>query len=268
MGTLANKVAMITAGAAGMGAACVRKFIAQGARVVIADIDSDAAQALLADLAGQPVYFRRVDVTVLEEVEEAIAAVVRDHGRIDILHNHAGLALPGTVTELSPEDWRRVFAVTIDSVFHGCRTAIPHMRRQGGGAIINTASSSGLHGDLGLTAYNAAKAAVINLTRSMAIAHAREGIRINAVCPGPIAGTSLNGAFGLITGPLAEWEAAIPAGRLGRESEVAEAVAFLASDAASFIIGHALVVDGGLSVQAGQPAMYLPPMPDAVTAPI
>lgn len=254
----AGKVVVITAGASGMGAACVRRFLAEGAIVIMADINRDAATRLVDECNGSDLTFFETDVTDRLQVERLIQFTVERNGRIDVLHNHAGLALLGNVTEVEPEEWRRVFAVTVDSVYHGCRAAIPHMQRQGRGAIINTASSSGLHGDLGLPAYNAAKAAVINLTRSLAIAHAREGIRINAVCPGPIDGDSLNGAFGLATGPREQWEQAIPAGRLGGEEEVAQAVAFLASDAASYVIGHALVVDGGLSVQAGQPAMYKP----------
>jgi meso-butanediol dehydrogenase / (S,S)-butanediol dehydrogenase / diacetyl reductase len=261
MSSLKDKIAIITAGASGMGAACVRKFLAEGAHVIMADVDENAAARLLDECSGKPLSFRKVDVTEHEQVQTLIEAVVQDHGRLDVLHNHAGLATLGSVFDLSPDEWRRCFAVTIDSVYNGCRVAIPQMRKQGGGAIINTASTSGLHGDLGLPAYNAAKAAVVNLTRSMAVTHAREGIRINAVCPGPIDGPSLNGAFNLVTGPREVWEDAIPAGRLGRETEIAEAVAFLASDAASYIVGHALVVDGGLSAQAGQPAMFKPGLP-------
>jgi meso-butanediol dehydrogenase/(S,S)-butanediol dehydrogenase/diacetyl reductase len=257
----ADKVAVVTAGASGMGAACVRRFLVEGASVIMADIDREAASKLIEECQSADLAFVETDVTDHAQVERLVQFAVDRHGRIDIMHNHAGLALLGNVIELDPEEWRRVFAVTVDSVYHGCRAAIPHMKRQGGGAIINTASSSGLHGDLGLPAYNAAKAAVINLTRSLAIAHAREGIRINAVCPGPIDGDSLNGAFGLVTGPRTQWEQAIPAGRLGKEEEVAQVVAFLASDAASYVIGHALVVDGGISVQAGQPAMSKPTLP-------
>lgn len=261
MTSLKHKVVVITAGASGMGAACVRKFLSEGAHVVMADIDADAAQRLLDEYSGKPLSFRRVDVTEHEQVQALVDAAVQDHGRLDVLHNHAGLAALGGIVDLTPEEWRRCFAITVDSVYHGCRAAIPHMRKQGGGVIINTASTSGLHGDLGLPAYNAAKAAVVNLTRSLAVAHACEGIRINAVCPGPIDGPSLNGAFDFVTGPRAVWEDAIPAGRLGLEDEVAEAVAFLAGDAASYIMGHALVVDGALSVQAGQPLMFKPAMP-------
>lgn len=261
MRSMKHKVVIVTAGASGMGAACVRKFLAEGARVVMADVDADAAARLLEECSGKPLSFRQVDVTDHEQVQELVNAVVQGHGRLDVLHNHAGLAALGGIVDLAPDEWRRCFAVTVDSVYNGCRAAIPQMRKQGGGVIINTASTSGLHGDLGLAAYNAAKAAVVNLTRSLAVAHAREGIRINAVCPGPIDGPSLNGAFDFVTGPRAEWEDAIPAGRLGLEAEVAEAVAFLASDAASYIMGHALVVDGALSVQAGQPLMFKPDIP-------
>lgn len=145
-----------------------------------------------------------------------------------------------------------MIAVDLHSVFYGCRSAIPHLRRAGGGAIVNTASISGLFGDYGLAAYNAAKGGVVNLTRAVAIDHARENIRVNAVCPGAV-DTALTEP--LLANPtlVEEYRKLMPMGRVGRPEEIAGAVTFLASEDASFITGAALVVDGGVTAATGQP---------------
>jgi meso-butanediol dehydrogenase/(S,S)-butanediol dehydrogenase/diacetyl reductase len=252
-----GKVALVTGAASGIGAAAAQRLADEGARLVLGDLNEEglAAVAKALDPSGERVATRALDVSRLEEVEALTALAAERFGRLDVVFNNAGIGAFGKTPDLDPAVWIRTFEVDVHSVFYGCRAAIPLLRDAGGGAIVNTASISGLGGDYGLAAYNAAKGAVANYTRAAAIDHARENIRVNAVCPGPIV-TPL--AKGLIEHERVapEYEKRIPMGRPGQPEEVASAVAFLASDDASYITGALLVVDGGVTAATGQPDFH------------
>jgi meso-butanediol dehydrogenase/(S,S)-butanediol dehydrogenase/diacetyl reductase len=247
-----GRVAVVTGGASGIGAASVRLLAAEGALVVIADLNEGLGRAMVAELGEARALFHRCDVAVRAEVEALIEAAVGRFGRIDILFNNAGIGAFAETPDLEPETWERVIAVDLNAVFYACRAAIPHMRRTGGGAIVNTASISGLYGDYGFTAYNAAKGAVVNYTRSLAIDHARDNIRVNALCPGLI-DTPLTEAAKQLQGVFEMWTQGVPMKRAGRPEEMAQVVAFLASDDASYVTGAMIVADGGKTAHTGQP---------------
>ena len=248
-----GRVVLITGAASGIGAATARRFASEGARLALGDIDDEKLSAFAKELGGgADVSHQRVDVAERAEVESFTEAALARFGRLDVVFNNAGIGAYGKVPDLDPDVWHRTIDVDLHGVFYGCRAAIPHLRRAGGGSIINTASISGLGGDSGLAAYNAAKGALVNFTRALAIDHAREGIRVNAVCPGAIE-TPL--AAGILANPeLAdEYARRVPMGRVGKAEEIAGVVAFLASDDASYMTGAMVVVDGGLTASAGQP---------------
>lgn len=252
MARFSGKVAIVTGGASGIGAAAARRFHQEGASVLIADLNDKAGTELAAALGAARAIYRRVDVAVWEDVDAMVQAAVKAFGRLDILFNNAGIGSFAATPDLPLEEWRHVIDIDLNGVFYGCRAAIPIMRRQGGGAIINTASASGLAGDYSFAAYNAAKGAVVNYTRAAGIDHAREGIRINAVCPGPVA-TPIIAGINDMPGVKAAWDERVPMGRFAQAEEIASVVAFLASDDASFMTGAIVAVDGGLTAHTGQP---------------
>lgn len=246
-----GKVAVVTGGTSGVGAATARMLMEEGAKVLVCARHEPADDVWRRLTAAGIVLYQPCDVAARNEVEAAIARAVNAFGGLDILVNNAGCGCFGQTPDLDPETWHQTVSVNLHSVFYGCRAAIPHLRARGGGAIVNVASISGLAADHGFTAYNAAKGAVVNYTRSLAIDHAGEGIRVNAVCPGLI-DTPMSAVIGEMS--LSEiWVASIPMGRGAQPDEIAKVVTFLASDDASFMTGSIVVADGGLSAATGQP---------------
>jgi meso-butanediol dehydrogenase/(S,S)-butanediol dehydrogenase/diacetyl reductase len=248
---LTGKVAVVTGAGHGIGRASAHRMGREGARVAVVDRREQAAQETVAILKkdGINAVAWTCDVSRQEEVEKTVAAVVGHFERIDILHNNAGVVIAGSVHTIKIEDWDRVFAVNVRGILLVSRSVIPIMQHQGGGAIVNTASISGIVGEPHLAAYNASKGAVINLTRQMAVDYARDGIRCNCVCPGWI-DTGFNDPIFKADnlddeGVRKLVELTVPMNRQGSAEEIAPAVAFLASDDASYITGHPLVIDGG-----------------------
>lgn len=247
---LQGKSCLISGGGKGLGAAQARLFAREGARVAIGDILEDEGRRVFTELAeaGRDALFVRLDVTVQDDWEGAVQAVVSAFGGLDVLVNNAGIYQRATVEETSANDWDRVMAVNATGTFLGTKAAIPAMRQSGGGAIVNLSSVAGLVGGPISTAYNASKGAVRLLTKATAVQYAKEGIRANSVHPGPSATEMLAQVF-----PTEELREAriggTPLGRFGTPEDVAYGVLFLASDEASFMTGSELVIDGGATAQ-------------------
>jgi NAD(P)-dependent dehydrogenase (short-subunit alcohol dehydrogenase family) len=251
-GKFDGRVAIVTGGGAGIGAATVRRFAREGAAVVIADLSGTRGNQVKDEInsSGGKAVAIKMDAGDAEAVQATIKLAIDSFGRLDILFNNAGMAEVSWLHETTLESWNRVIAVTLTSTFLGLKYAIPIMRKQGGGAIVNTASVSGTRGDYGMASYNAAKAGVINLTRAAALENAKHKIRVNCVCPGGI-NTRVSQVLGRERAE--EFRTAMgkihPVGRMGEPEEIANTVTFLASDEASFITGAAYIVDGGLTAQ-------------------
>ena len=247
MKRLDGKVAIVTGGASGIGAATVRRLAEEGAAVVPADIQDEKGEALAKDLsaAGLRVAYRHCDVTSLAELEGLVGYAASQYGGLDVMHNNAAWTGGGYVADIDPEVWRKSLAVMLDGVFYGCKAAIPALLARGGGSIVNTASVEGLFGEMLSSPYTTAKAGVINLTRNVAIEYGRVGIRANAICPGAVE-TPLMDMVRQVSGRTPEQIAELHAiGRILEPREIANVVLFLASDESSAITGAALVCDGG-----------------------
>jgi NAD(P)-dependent dehydrogenase (short-subunit alcohol dehydrogenase family) len=246
---LHGRVAIITGGAGGIGSATARLMAARGARIVVADIDFKAAEQLAATLPDA----MACSVNLAEEasVRSLMASAIKQYGRIDILHNNAAALEPtlapldGNIEQMQTAVWDRTFAVNLRGTMIACREALPHLRAHGNGVIINTVSNLALQGHLIQAAYSASKAGLIQLTRSIAASHGRMGVRCNAVAPGMTVTPSLLAAFPVALREIVEAETL--RNQLGAPEDIAEAVCFLASNAARNITGQVLVSDGGLA---------------------
>jgi NAD(P)-dependent dehydrogenase (short-subunit alcohol dehydrogenase family) len=254
---LDGKVALVTGGSLGIGRATARRLADDGAAVVLCGVDNASVEEALAELsgAGLEVDGRRADVSSAAEVEGLVRFAADRYGGVDILVNSAGIQRYGTVVDTSEELWDEVLAVNLKGMFLTAKHCVPELRRRGGGTIVNVASVQAFATQGGVAAYAASKAGVVGLTKAIAVDHAAENIRCNAVCPGSVDTPMLRFAAGLFKGDGTEddtirgWGSSHPLGRVARPEEVAEVIAFLAGDRASFVTGAELRVDGGLLAQ-------------------
>ena len=252
MGRFEGKSVLVTGGAHGIGRASALRFASEGASVAIVDLRVEESERVSEECsaAGGRGRAYRADVADADEVAALVARIVDELGGIDVLHSNAGRLSAGTIQEVTLEEWNRIFAVNVTGMYLVVRAVVPVMQSRGGGAIVITGSVSGLFGEPALVAYTASKAAVINLTRQLAIDFASTGIRVNSVCPGWV-DTGFNDPQFAHDHMSADdvavaIERTVPMQRQGTPEEIAAAVAFLASDDASYITGQTLVVDGGL----------------------
>jgi len=251
MSRLEGKVAIITGAASGMGRATALRFASEGAAVVVADLNSQGAEQVISEIAaagGRAVY-QRTNVSEEADIKALIDRAVREYGRLDITYNNAGIGgATGHLEEVKVEDWDKTFAVLTRAVFLGIKHSIAPMRKAGGGSIISTSSVAGLKGAAGLSAYSAAKAAVINLTESAAIEYGRDRIRVNCICPGgvvtPLVYRGQKGGEETAARNMAKQQ---PIPRAGRPEDIAAMALFLASDESEWITGTAMTVDGGMN---------------------
>jgi NAD(P)-dependent dehydrogenase (short-subunit alcohol dehydrogenase family) len=255
---LAGKVALVTGGGGGIGEATARLFHEEGARVMIVDLDGDAARTAAdgIDPNGERIGAITADLTHESEAERAVAETVARFGRLDVLANVAAVRVYGPVTEATPESWEHIIAVNLLGVAYGCKYAIPVMARGGGGSVVTVSSANATVGRSGMAQYDATKSAVLALTRAMACDHADQGIRVNAVSPGPtLTPYHIRNRVARTGETMAEAEAAMRAAgaphtllkRQAEPREIAWAILFLASDEASYVTGVNLMVDGGIS---------------------
>jgi NAD(P)-dependent dehydrogenase (short-subunit alcohol dehydrogenase family) len=246
---LEGRAALVTGAASGIGRTIARRFADEGARVALADLDGDAAAACAKDLGGEAIALA-VDVTDAADVEAAVASVAERFGRLDTVVNNAGIPMVGAAHELAEDDWDRVLAANLKSVYLVSRAAWPRLCDAGGGSITSTASIAGVWGTKGQAGYAAAKAGVIMLTKCMALDGAEDRIRANCVCPGFVATPMLERFLAAQPDPEAARNGATalhPLGRLGEPADIADAFVYLASDDARWVTGTALTVDGGLT---------------------
>jgi NAD(P)-dependent dehydrogenase (short-subunit alcohol dehydrogenase family) len=250
VGALEGKQALITGGASGIGRAAALLFAREGAAVAVADLNEAGGQAVVDQIRGEGgrAVFVRCDVTQADDCRRAVEQTAAELGGLDVLFNNAGIIRRATVVDADETDWDRVMTVNVKSVFLMSKYAVPVMVAAGGGAIVNTASGWGLVGGQKAAAYCASKGAVVLLTKAMSLDHGPQRIRVNCICPGDTDTAMLRQEAAQLGEPVDRFLAASaqrPLGRLGRPEEIAQAALYLASDAASFVTGAALTVDGG-----------------------
>lgn len=246
-GRIEGKVAVVTGGCSGIGLATVRRFVDEGAKVVIGDIDDDRGTALASELG---IVYVHVDVTSPREVDALFRTAKDTYGSVDIAFNNAGISPPedDSILDTDLDAWRKVQEVNLTSVYLCCKAALPHMLEQGKGSIINTASFVAVMGAAtSQISYSASKGGVLSMTRELGVQFARKGVRVNALCPGPVNTPLLQELFASDAERAARRLVHVPMGRFGEPEEMANAVLFLASDESSFMTASTFLVDGGIS---------------------
>jgi len=259
MGRFDGKVAIVTGGASGIGAATLRRFAEEGARVVCADINDDGGERVVKEIVprGGVAAHRHCDVGKLADLESVVDFACSEYGGLDIMFNNAVWSSGGYIHQISPEDWDRSLQVMLTAVFYGMRAAIPAMLERGGGAIVNNASIEGLFGEILSSPYATAKAAIINLTRNAAIEYGRVNIRVNSISPGLVETPLLDLTLAFAPQTRQQMAERTALGRLLQPEEIANTVLFLCSQESSAITGANIVVDGGIS--SGLHLMGFPP---------
>jgi NAD(P)-dependent dehydrogenase (short-subunit alcohol dehydrogenase family) len=259
MAEFSGKVAIVAGGALGIGRAAARKLAAEGASVVICSDREEQAESTVTELRGERLEVRglRADVTSSADMKGLVGFAAETYGGVDVLVNSAGVQRYGTVVETEEDVWDEVLDVNLKGIYLASKHAVPEMRKRGGGAIVNLSSVQAFASQKGVAAYTASKGGINALTRAMALDHAEENIRVNAVCPASVDTPMLRWSANLFKGgksveeTLADWGKMHPVGRVARAEEVAEIIAFLASPRASFVTGGDYKVDGGMLAALG-----------------
>ena len=249
-GQLEGKAALVTGAASGIGRAAAIAFAREGARVVVSDVNTGGGEEtvrIIEDSGGEA-FWAPADVSDSSQVQALVDRAVSAYGRLDCAFNNAGITVTRRtpMVDLTEEEWDRLMGINLKGVWLCLKYEIPEMIKTGGGSIVNTSSTAGLVGSIGLASYVASKHGVAGLSKAASLEHARDGVRVNAVCPGPIRTPLTEGVMAVNEGAEERYTSRAPMGRMGTPEEVAEAVVWLCSDAASFVTGHTMTVDGGV----------------------